>query len=237
MRSCRGWWDISQNELHAVALYQRTGEELLNASANDEELRNHAMTILSDRLNPQRSAQIEQGLRTGHASEILPQVTPPPTPSIWTAEFQRRYPAGTASWGPSSQELQVLSHQHPEQVNWKRLSHDFGVPHPILAQTYGSELLNIGPLPTFVGYSSRLLAESWDSPNLYWARLADETGLSAVTLNQLVPQLTRCMVEKIFATDLEDWPALLRAIHETGEDFRNGKIASPPSTGRGSAVR
>jgi len=43
--------------------------------------------------------------------------------------------------------------------------------------------------------------------------------------------LTRCMVEKIFATDLEDWPALLRAIHETGEDFRNGKIASLASAG------
>ncbi len=81
------WWDISQNELHAVALYQRTGEELLNASANDEELRNEVMTILSDRLNPQRSAQIEQGLRTGHASEILPQVTPADTFYL-TAEFE-----------------------------------------------------------------------------------------------------------------------------------------------------
>ena len=26
------WWDVSQNELHAVALYQRAGEELLTAS-------------------------------------------------------------------------------------------------------------------------------------------------------------------------------------------------------------
>jgi hypothetical protein len=127
--------------------------------------------------------------------------------------------------------LQTLSRQHPEQVNWKRLSHDFGVPHPILAQTYGSELLNVGPLPTYLGYSSRLLAESWDSPNLYWARLADENGISAVTLNHLVPALTRSMVEKIFATDLEDWPALLRAMHETAEEFRNGKIASLPGTG------
>ena len=224
------WWNVSQNELHAVALYQRTGEELLNASANDEELRSEVMTILSDRLNPQRSAQIEQGLRAGHASEILPQVTPADTFYL-TAEFQRRNPGDTGSWGPSSQELQTLSREHPEQVNWKRLSHDFGVPHPVLAQTYASDLLNVGPLPTFVGYSSRLLAESWDSPNLYWARLADETGLSPVMLNHLVPQLTRSMVEKIFATDLGDWPALLRAIHETGEDFRNGKIASAPRVG------
>jgi hypothetical protein len=42
-----------------------------------------------------------------------------------------------------------------------------------------------------------------------------------------VPELTRMMVEKIFATDFEDWPALLRAMHETGEDFREGKLISP----------
>ena len=42
------------------------------------------------------------------------------------------------------------------------------------------------------------------------------------------------MVEKIFATDFEDWPALLRAMHETGADFREGKLTSPA---RISAVR
>jgi hypothetical protein len=224
------WWDVSQNELHAVALYQRAGEELLNASAKDEEVRSKVITILSDRVNPRRSVQVEQALRAGHASEIVPQMTPADTFYL-TAEFQRRYPEETGPWGTASQELQTLSRQYPEQVNWKRLSHDFGVPHPILAQTYGSELLNVGPLPTYVGYSSRLLAESWDSPNLYWARLADETGLSAVTLNHLVPELTRSMVEKIFATDLEDWPALVRAMHETAEEFRSGKIAALTSTG------
>jgi hypothetical protein len=224
------WWDVSQNELRAVALYQRTGEELLTASGKDKELRGKVMTILGDRLNPQRSTQIEQGLIAGHPPQTMPQITPADTFYL-TAEFQRRYPGEAGPWGTASQELQLLSHEHPEQVNWKRLSHDFGVPHPILARTYGSELLNVGPLPTYVGYSSRLLAESWDSPNLYWARLADETGLSAVTLNHLVPQLTRSMVEKIFATDLEDWPALLRAMHETGEDFRNGKITSLTSAG------
>ena len=36
------------------------------------------------------------------------------------------------------------------------------------------------------------------------------------------------MVEKIFATDFEDWPAILRAMRETGEEFRQGKIASLP---------
>jgi len=168
---------------------------------------------------------VEQALSADHASEVLPRMTPADTFYL-TAEFQRRYPGETGTWGTATAELQDLSRQHPEQVSWERLSRDFGVPHPVLAQSYGRELLNLGPLPAFAGYSSRFLAESWDSPNLYWARLADETGLSAVALNRLVPQLTRHMVEKIFATDFEDWPALLRAMHETGEDFRNGKIAS-----------
>jgi hypothetical protein len=224
------WWDVTQNELHAIALYQRAGEELLTASAKDLDLSGKVINILSDRMNPQRSMQVEQALRAGHAVEVLPRMTPADTFYL-TAEFQRRHPGETGSWGPATQELEALSRQHPDQVNLGQLSHDFGVPHPILAQTYGNELLNVGPLPTFMGYSSRLLAESWDSPNLYWARLADENGLSAVTLNHLVPQLTRSMVGKIFATDLEDWRALLRAMHETGEDFRNGKIASLPDLG------
>jgi hypothetical protein len=96
-----------------------------------------------------------------------------------------------------------------------------------MAQNYGLELLNVAPMPSFAGYPSRFLAESWDSPNLYWARLADEGGYSPVMLNHLVPELTRRMVEKIFATDFEDWPALLRAMHETGDDFLDGKLTLP----------
>ena len=219
------WWDVSQAELHAVALYQRTGEELLSASAKDDELRGKVMTILSDRMSPRRADRVEQDLRAGRTSDVFPRMMPADTFYL-TAEFQRRYPGEIGAWGTATHELQELSRQHPEQVNWSRLSHDFGVPHPILAQTYGRDLLNLGPMPAFSGYSSRLLAESWDSSNLYWARLADETGQSAVTLNHLVPDLTRHMVEKIFATDFEDWPALLRAMHETAEDFRTGRIGA-----------
>ena len=220
------WWDVSPLELHAIALYQRAGEELLTAAATDEALRNEVLVILSDRLLPQRSRQVERALRAGQVSEILPHMMPADTFYL-AAEFRRKYPDQSGAWGSATQELQELSRQHPEQVNWKRLSHDFGTPHPSMAQNYGLELLNMVPMPPFSGYSSRFLAESWDSPNLYWARLADEGGYSPVMLNHLVPQLTRMMVEKIFATDFEDWPALLRAMQETGVDFREGKLSSP----------
>ena len=74
-----------------------------------------------------------------------------------------------------------------------------------------------------------MFGESWESGNLYWARLADEMGYSPVMMTYLVPELTRHMIIKIFATDLEDWPALLRAMQETGDEFRQGKISLPPA--------
>ena len=39
-------------------------------------------------------------------------------------------------------------------------------------------------------------------------------------LNELVPELTAHMVAKIFATDLDDWPAVARAMQEAGVEFR-----------------
>ena len=112
-----------------------------------------------------------------------------------------------------------------------------GTPHPVLAQNYRCELLNVQPFPAFGGNSSRLLGESWDSTNLYWARLADEKGYSPIMMNRLVPELTRHMVANIFATDIEDWPALTRAMRETGEEFRQGKIAVQQITEASSATR
>ena len=217
------WWDISPVELHAIALYQRAGEELLIASEKDEALRGQVLIILSTRLLPQRSRQVEDALRTGHAAGLLPQMMPADTFYL-EAEFRRRFPDQPAVSGPATQELDELCRQHPEQADWNRLSHHFGTPHPSLAQNYGLELLNMVPMPPLAGYSSRFLAESWDSPNLYWARLADEGGYSPVMLNHLVPQLTRKLVEKIFATDFEDWAELLRAMRETGAEFREGKF-------------
>jgi hypothetical protein len=102
---------------------------------------------------------------------------------------------------------------------------DFGAPHPALVLSNRCTLLNMKPVPAFAGNASRLLAESWESNNLYWARLADEMGYPPVMLNVLVPTLTRRMVANIFASNIDDWPALLRAMKETGDEFREGKIA------------
>ncbi|HXN25038.1 MAG TPA: hypothetical protein VOA41_20075 [Candidatus Dormibacteraeota bacterium] len=219
------WWGVSRNELHAVALYQQAGEELLEASVQNEELRNSVLQILSDRMLPQCLERLELTLRSGHLPDLLPQLMPADTFYL-AAEYQKKFPDRADTFGRAGKELAALSQQYPAEVSWERLSKDFGVPHPAFAHSYARELLNLAPFPAFAGYSSRLLAESWDSNNLYWARLADEKGYSPVTLNRLVPELTHRMIEKIFATDLEDWPALLRAERDTGDEFRQGKIAS-----------
>jgi hypothetical protein len=231
------WWDVTRKELHGVALYQLTGEELLRSSTGSDELRAKVMAILSERMVPQRASRLEQALRAGQAEDAIFQASPADTFYL-TMEFRRRFPQDK-SWGNHGKELEALVNGDPAELSWERLSRDFGVPHRTLAQSYARELLNVKPFPAFAGYSSRLLAESWDSNNLYWARLADEMGLSPVMLNRLVPELTRRMVGKIFATDFEDWTALLRAMRETGEEFRQGKITVAPLTtaaASGSAV-
>lgn len=223
------WWDVSRTELHAVALYQRSGEELLAKAQSDEQLRERVLQVFSERMSPQTLFRLERALAAGQSEEVSSAVTPADT-FFLTAGFRSRFAHENIPWGTAGQELEQLYQKHPEELSWQRLSRHFGVPHRTLAQTYTPELLNLRPFPAFAGYSSRLLAESWDSNNLYWARLADEMGYSPVELNRLVPELTRRMVAKIFATDFEDWAALLRALHETGKEFREGKIDVQPAT-------
>jgi hypothetical protein len=221
------WWYVSRNELHAVALYQKTGEELVNAAASNDDLRTKVTGILGEQMSPATLARVAESLEQGDASRAMAVITPSNLFHL-TAEYREKFPQETDSWAAAGKELDKLCHSNPEEAKWERVSRDFGVPHPHLAQSYERQLLNREPYPAFAGYSSRLMAESWESNNLYWARLADEMGYPPVMLNVLVPQLTRRMVEKIFATDFEDWPALLRAMREAGADFRQGKVALVP---------
>lgn len=218
------WWNVSRNELHAVALYQRAGEELLVASSNDDTLRRSALDVLSDRMSPERLAWLGQSIEQGDRDGILDQIAPADSFYL-AAEFRRRYPDKFETVSASGRELDALYASDPGDVNWDRLSRDFGVVHPVFAQTYARELINVRPFPALAGNYSRLMSECWDSGNLYWARLADEMGYSPVLLNRVAPALTRRMVERIFASDIEDLPATLRALRETGEEFRRGKIS------------
>jgi hypothetical protein len=223
------WWGVTRNEIHAVALYQKVADQLLTAAAQDEKTRHTVMEILSDRMLSSQFVHTDEALRAGQTKELLAEITPAEKFYL-AAEFRRRYPGDGKLQGAAGTELDALASSYPDEVSLKRLSQDFGVPHPVLGQNYGRELLNVKPFPAFMGYPSRLMAETWDSDNLYWASLADEMGYAPEALNTLVPQLTHRMVEKIFATDFEDWLAVLRAMSETGEEFRRSGVASVPKT-------
>jgi hypothetical protein len=218
------WWDVSPAELHAAALYQRMGEELLMDATGNAELRGRVKEVLSDLMMPRRLEMTEQALQhPADAAAFMPQITPAEKFYL-ASEYRRLYPEQAASWGAASKELDELARSNPSEVSVARLSKDFGVPHPTLEQTNACAIMNVKPLPAFSGEDYGLVGESWESSNLYWARLADEMGYPAVSLNLLIPELSRHMIAKIFATDIEDWPAILRAMEQTGDEFRCGGL-------------
>ena len=224
------WWAISQNELHAVTLYQRFGEELLTSSGTNSGLRVKVLAILDDLLTPDRMEQTERALTSPDgAATLVPRVLPAELFYL-AVEFRKRYSKEASSWGQVGHELEDLSREHPSETDPEHLSADFGVPHPTLVLTNSCTLLNMKPVPAYAGNASKLFAESWESTNLYWARLADEKGYSPVTLNILVPALTRRMIVNIFASNIDDWRALKRAMEETGEEFRQGTITIPAAS-------
>lgn len=218
------WWSVSRDELHAAALYQRTGEELMTAAASNAELREKVEGILTDCMTTRRLDRTKAALQSEKSvSEFLPQMLPTETFYL-AAEFRKKYPAEAGRYGEASRALEDLVRNDPAATSMATLTRDFGVPHPEIAESDEPGLLFTGMFPISGGYANRLFGESWESTNLYWARLADEKGYSPAMLNVLVPVLTRQMVANIFGTSIDDWPALLRAMHQTGKQFQDGKI-------------
>jgi hypothetical protein len=118
----------------------------------------------------------------------------------------------------------VASHEIAELVALKRpdlnsdaISRAFGTPKPTLTHSRQLALLNLRTFPALMGYSSRILAESWESNNLYYAALADQAGVPVDQLDAYVPEWNRSAIENIFATHLEDWPALLQSLNTLGD--------------------
>ncbi len=219
------WWNVSKNELHFAALYQQMGEELMAASARNQELRGEVTGIFSDRLSAARLESTERALQEPeNKNSVISQMLPSDVFYL-AVEYRKRYPSQSANWGPAARELNDLCQQYPSDASLERLSADFGSPHPAFSQTNSASLLNVKAVSTIVGNGGTIFAESWESNNLYWARLANEMGYSPADMNLLVPELTRNMVANIFASNIDDWHALLRAMQQTGNEFRQGKIA------------
>jgi hypothetical protein len=133
----------------------------------------------------------------------------------------------------SSLEISALAARHDPQLAPEAIARAFGTPKPTLTHSYRPGLLYLRTFPALMGYSSRILAESWESNNLYYAALADEAGVPAAQLDTYVPQWNREAIENIFATHLEDWPALLRSLRALANSVRQHGAQSVAMNGTG----
>ena len=216
------WWDVTPSQLHWVGLNMSYAETLLAQAALNESGRKRVLAVLDAYAPPARLKKIERLLAAGDVRGAEENVVP--------SEMYLLAREISASDRESSlaEEMRRLSAEVPEELTARAISRAFGTPKPLLSTSYQPELLNLRTFPTLMGYSSRILAESWESNLLFYGALADELHIQPAELNLRVPEWTQQTVEHIFATHLEDWPALLRSLRLVGEDARGKarKLAS-----------
>ncbi|HLG95664.1 MAG TPA: hypothetical protein VKX49_05065 [Bryobacteraceae bacterium] len=210
------WWNVTPAQVHWVTLHLDLGETLLAEAALNAGRRQAFLDSLAHYAMPARVETVRADLEQGEVKAALDQVMP----SELFAISRDLASNDAASDEPILAEIRRMAAEAPQKLNYQAISHAFGTPKPTLANSYSPELLNLRTFPTLMGYSSRILAETWESNLLYYGALADQLYLPPSQLNVLVPEWTRNTVERIFATHLEDWPALLRSLRMVGEDVR-----------------
>jgi len=222
------WWNVTPAQLHWVGLHLDYGETLVAEGALNAERRQVVLDALANYAPPARVQKVGGLLASGDVKSALDQVMPSELFAM------ARDVGGVKSTdAPLAAEIRREAAESPQELNYPAISHAFGTPKPTLSNSYSPELLNLRTFPTLMGYSSRILAESWESNLLYYGALADQLYLPPSQLNVLVPEWTRETVERIFATHLEDWPALLRSLRTVGDDVRQKTRKQAVAAGAG----
>jgi hypothetical protein len=206
------FWNVTPVQLHWVGLHMSYAETALADAALDAAVRQRVIVALRPYIPPGRLRKVEMLLASGDVRTALDLVVP----------SEMYLLAGDLA--PSdrdsaiAREIQAVAASAPGEVSRRVISHAFGSPKPVLTNSYQPELLNLRTFPTLMGYSSRILAETWESNLLFYAAVADQAHIRPAELNLLIPSWTQQTVEHIFATHLEDWPALLRSLRQVGDD-------------------
>ncbi|MEO8050557.1 MAG: hypothetical protein ABI833_09100 [Acidobacteriota bacterium] len=206
------WWNVTPTQLHWIGLNMAYAESTLARSALDAAERRRVVAVLDHYMPPSRLKRVERLLADGDVRRAADNVVP----SEMFLVARELAPDDHDS--PLAGELHRIAAEAPEEVSAQAISHTFGTPKPLLSTSYEPALLNLRTFPTLLGYSSRILAESWESNLLFYAALADEVHMRPDELNLRVPEWTQETVEHIFATHLDDWPALLRSLRLVGDD-------------------
>ncbi len=211
------FWNTSPVQTRYVALSLRLAESAVATAAMDDSGRGKILELLDRLAPPARVRLVGDYLAAGMVKEALENITPAELHLIGREAVASGFPAGLPGVAENLRELEKTL---PQLCSADAISSAFGTPKPTLANRLKPQLLNLRTFPTLMGYSSRILAESWESNNLFFAALSDELSLRPSQLNMLLPEWTQRTVEQIFATHLEDWPALLRSMRVTAERIR-----------------
>ncbi|MCU1326043.1 MAG: hypothetical protein JWN34_1413 [Bryobacterales bacterium] len=215
------FWNVKPVQMHWVALNMRFAESQLAEASLNPAIREHLFQAVSAVASPWRASAVRQAVLSGNVHEAIERLTPSELYAV-----ARALPTSPADSGdPVAHLLARYRATAAEDVSPSVISRAWGSPKPTLANSYRPELLNMRTFPTLMGYSSRIMAESWESNLLYFADVADSLGMSPAELNVAVPEWTRKVVERIFASHLEDWPALLKSLRSVGDEVRTQSAA------------
>lgn len=210
------WRNITPLQLRWVSLNLERGRTLLAAAALDSSVESRVLESYRRFANPVRVERLRDELRSGEVRQAAAEV---PVSILFAMAGD---PAlKNVSPDVASAEIAVIASQGSPEVSKEAIAHSFGTPKPTLTHSYQPRLLYLRTFPALMGYSSRILAESWEANNIYYAALADEVGVPVDRLDTYVPEWNRSTIENIFATHLEDWPALVRSLNATAESIRH----------------
>jgi hypothetical protein len=208
------FWGVTPVQMHWVGMNMRFGETEVAEAAVNPAHRDTVFQAVDSAASPWRAALVKRAVTSGDVAGAINLLTPSELYNV------ARTLSSSPDMGPEAREIAHYKTFAAEQVSPKEISKAWGTPKPTLSNSYSPELLNLRTFPTLMGYSSRIMAESWESNSLYWADVGDQVGVRPAQLNVLVPEWTQKVVERIFASHLEDWPALLKSLRSVGDEVR-----------------
>ena len=181
--------------------------------------------ILSDRMAPGPLDRAEQALRDPKSAAVLIPHMPPADTFYLAVEFRKRFPEQSFVWGPAGRELDDLSRKDPADASPERPGERLWRASPDAGkERYARRLLNTGAVSfLWWGYASRFW-RNHGNPTIFIGRAWPMRWAIRPSCSTCWSRADAQMVANIFATNIDDWPALLRAMKETGEEFRQGKI-------------
>ncbi|HVY94791.1 MAG TPA: hypothetical protein VHA14_18640, partial [Bryobacteraceae bacterium] len=185
------YWDVTPAQMRWVSASMRHAESMLAQAALDSTVRGTVLDAVKSAASLIRYDAVTRQIATGNVQNAIQLLTP-----------SELYVIGQTLDGamlnddPGGQTLVHLRAEVPDQVSPEAISRTWGTSKPTLTNSYRQELLNLRTFPTLMGYSSRIMAESWESNQLYWAQIADEMGVRPAEMALLVPNWTQRTVER-----------------------------------------